>query len=368
MRRMSFSQTVVRSASVLGQAHTPHRRFLPFAAIAVLMLAAPAVGGADPSHTASSLRAQDAQLAAKSRAAVLGLYSLDQQLSVAQVRLATLHARTVSLQGEQTSLAYQLSIARRGAVVAERRLGARLRLLYEQGNVEPLEIVFGAKSLDEALTSLDNLSRVSGQSEDVLRQLKTARAHILAAQRLLADRRAALAEATTQAGATASSLTQTRSARAAYISSLALQRRLNQHQIAALVAEALAAHQRSEALARSTAADTSVADTFSPAAATAVQSDPATPSAAAGGRTITVTATGYALGGRTASGLNAGWGVAAVDPSLIPLGSHMTVPGYGEAVAADTGSAVVGATIDLWFPTIAQANAWGRRTVTVVIH
>jgi 3D (Asp-Asp-Asp) domain-containing protein len=365
---MSFAQTVVRSASVLGQAHTPHRRFLPFAAIAVLMLAAPAVGGADPSHTASSLRAQDTQLAAKSRAAVLGLYSLDQQLSVAQARLATLHARTVSLHGEQTRLAYQLSIARRGAVVAERRLGARLRLLYEQGNVEPLEIVFGAKSLDEALTSLDNMSRVSGQSEDVLRQLKSARAHSLAAQRLLAGRRAALAQATAQADATASSLAQTRSARAAYISSLASQRRLNQHQIAALVAEALAAHQRSEALARSTAADASAAVTFSPAAATAVQSDPATPSAAAGGRTITVTATGYALGGRTASGLNAGWGVAAVDPSLIPLGSHMTVPGYGEAVAADTGSAVVGATIDLWFPTIAQANAWGRRTVTVVIH
>ncbi len=43
----------------------------------------------------------------------------------------------------------------------------------------------------------------------------------------------------------------------------------------------------------------------------------------------------------------------------------MTIPGYGEAVAADTGGAVIGATIDLWFPTLAQANAWGRRTVTI---
>jgi 3D (Asp-Asp-Asp) domain-containing protein len=81
-----------------------------------------------------------------------------------------------------------------------------------------------------------------------------------------------------------------------------------------------------------------------------------------------VTATGYSLGGTTSAGLRVGWGVAAVDPSLIPLGSHMTVPGYGEAVAADTGGAVVGATIDLWFPTVAQANAWGRRTVTLVVH
>jgi 3D (Asp-Asp-Asp) domain-containing protein len=92
------------------------------------------------------------------------------------------------------------------------------------------------------------------------------------------------------------------------------------------------------------------------------------PAPAAGGRTITVTATGYAVAGRTSAGLRAGWGVAAVDPSLIPLGSHLTVPGYGEAVAADTGGAVAGATIDLWFPTVAQANAWGRRIVAVVVQ
>jgi 3D (Asp-Asp-Asp) domain-containing protein len=86
------------------------------------------------------------------------------------------------------------------------------------------------------------------------------------------------------------------------------------------------------------------------------------------GRSVTVSATGYSLPGHTASGLAVGWGVVAVDPSVIPLGTHMTIPGYGEAVAADTGGAVVGSTIDLWFPTIAQANAWGRRVVTIVVH
>ena len=60
--------------------------------------------------------------------------------------------------------------------------------------------------------------------------------------------------------------------------------------------------------------------------------------------------TGYALRGRTASGLPTGWGIVAVDPSVIPLGTRMTIPGYGEGVAADTGGAVHGATIDLWFP------------------
>ena len=34
----------------------------------------------------------------------------------------------------------------------------------------------------------------------------------------------------------------------------------------------------------------------------------------------------------------------------------------------DTGSAVTGYTIDLWFPTLADALAWGRRTVTITLH
>ena len=81
-----------------------------------------------------------------------------------------------------------------------------------------------------------------------------------------------------------------------------------------------------------------------------------------------MSATGYSLRGRTATGVPAGWGVVAVDPSVIPLGTRMTIPGYGEGIAADTGSAVVGATIDLWFPTTAQALAWGRRAVTITLH
>jgi 3D (Asp-Asp-Asp) domain-containing protein len=82
---------------------------------------------------------------------------------------------------------------------------------------------------------------------------------------------------------------------------------------------------------------------------------------------MTVSAVAYSLPGNTASGLPVGPGVVAVDPSVIPLGTHMTVPGYGSAVAADTGTAVIGAVIDLWFPTLAQARGWGRRSVTITL-
>ena len=86
-----------------------------------------------------------------------------------------------------------------------------------------------------------------------------------------------------------------------------------------------------------------------------------------GVRRLTVDAVGYSLPGRTASGLQVGRGVVAVDPSVIPLGARFFVPGYGPAVAADMGTAVKGLLIDLWFPTSAEAAAWGRRTVTITL-
>ena len=79
-------------------------------------------------------------------------------------------------------------------------------------------------------------------------------------------------------------------------------------------------------------------------------------------------ATGYSLAGYTSSGVPVGYGIVAVDPSVIALGTKMTIPGYGEGVAADTGGAIAGAHIDLWFPTQAEALAWGSRTVTVTLH
>jgi 3D (Asp-Asp-Asp) domain-containing protein len=91
------------------------------------------------------------------------------------------------------------------------------------------------------------------------------------------------------------------------------------------------------------------------------------PSTAAGAQ-LTVVATAYALQGTTATGIAVGPGVVAVDPAVIPLGTRMTIPGYGEGVAADTGGAIKGARIDVWVPTEAQAQAWGVRTVTITLH
>lgn len=53
--------------------------------------------------------------------------------------------------------------------------------------------------------------------------------------------------------------------------------------------------------------------------------------------------------GRTRLGLRAEHGVMAIDPSFIPFWTKAYVPGYGVAVAGDTGGAVKGRIIDLAF-------------------
>ena len=53
--------------------------------------------------------------------------------------------------------------------------------------------------------------------------------------------------------------------------------------------------------------------------------------------------------GRTRSGLPAGYGIVAVDPNWIGLGSNVYVPGYGTALAGDTGGKIKGKRIDLGY-------------------
>jgi 3D (Asp-Asp-Asp) domain-containing protein len=71
--------------------------------------------------------------------------------------------------------------------------------------------------------------------------------------------------------------------------------------------------------------------------------------------------------GITAMGIPATYGVVAVDPGIIPLGSRVYIPGYGEAIAADTGGAIYGYRIDLCMESYAEAMDFGRRIVTVYL-
>lgn len=98
--------------------------------------------------------------------------------------------------------------------------------------------------------------------------------------------------------------------------------------------------------------------------------------APAGGKEMYVNSTAYTAScngcsGNTATGINLKANpnvkVIAVDPSVIPLGTKVYVEGYGYAVAADTGSAIKGNKIDVFFANHSDAYRWGRKSVKIKI-
>jgi 3D (Asp-Asp-Asp) domain-containing protein len=71
--------------------------------------------------------------------------------------------------------------------------------------------------------------------------------------------------------------------------------------------------------------------------------------------------------GVTASGTRARAGTVAADVARLPFGTVVYVPGYGYGRVEDTGGAIKGSKLDLWFDSHAEALAWGRRQVYVKV-
>lgn len=57
----------------------------------------------------------------------------------------------------------------------------------------------------------------------------------------------------------------------------------------------------------------------------------------------------------------------AVDPKVIPLGSKVYIPGYGYAIASDTGGAIKGDKIDLYMNSESACLNFGRQTVKLYV-
>jgi 3D (Asp-Asp-Asp) domain-containing protein/peptidoglycan hydrolase CwlO-like protein len=335
----------------------PARVALAGLAVVISLLASGGAHADDPASQADALRANNTGLAAKSQQVLLRLYSLQSRLAQSAQRLEALEKRGAKLEETQASAKSQLTIARESMTAAHSQLGKRLRQLYIEGDVDPLAVLLGAESLDDALAAFDGLNRLAEQDQDIIEELTKARAALRTAITRLAARRAELRATLDQAQAAHASLARAQAQQNAYLASLRHQQDLNRSQISKLSAQAVASEQRSEDISSGGGGGGGGGGAAPP---------PGPPPQS--GSKVTVSSTGYCLRGTTATGIPVGWGVIAVDPSFIPLGTRMFVPGYGEGVAADTGSAVTGAVIDLWFPTCAQALQWGWRTVTITLH
>jgi 3D (Asp-Asp-Asp) domain-containing protein len=277
--------------------------------------------------------------------ALLGVYALDSRLHTWRVRIGSLGAASAELRHRRSALRQELGADRASLRVSQRGLALNLRALYEQGNVDPVAVLLGAASLTTGLRRLDDLRRVADTSRRMVAATTAARGRLLSSRRRLAADQRRLARALATARQAERRLAEAAAARVAYVSSLRAREQLRPTQVQSVVATAQVVQQKAQQLQPAT----------SP------------PPPATGGRTLVVSATCYDLPGKTATGMPVGHGVVAVDPSVIPLGSRMYVPGYGNGVAADVGGGIQGAIIDLWMPP-AQCAAWGRRAVTITIY
>jgi 3D (Asp-Asp-Asp) domain-containing protein/septal ring factor EnvC (AmiA/AmiB activator) len=323
----------------------PGLRALLCACLAALASSLPAAG-AEPADElraqAEQLRRANAGLTGQAASAQAELDSLETELAGARARLARLRKQGDRIARRQAEARLQLKIARAGLRISQHRLAERVRSLYEQGSPELLAVILGAETLDDAVSGVEHLSAMAQGDRGYVRQARAARTKTVALTEALAQREAENERLRAAASDAASVLIRARAQKVARLASLAAMRQGNGQRIAAL-----------ESSARSLAAVVSVP--------TAVGTPPA------GSGLMTVVATGYSLPGNTASGIPVGPGVVAVDPSVIPIGSRLSIPGYGEGIAADTGGAIQGARIDLWFSSREEALAWGRRTVTISV-
>ena len=125
-------------------------------------------------------------------------------------------------------------------------------------------------------------------------------------------------------------------------------------------------------------ATTSLDGTLTPPASTEPQSVATTSSSTAGRiefpvqRRLEMRSTAYCLRGTMRTGVRVRDGMAAGDPNVLPLGSvvRVTHPDgrlIGIFVIMDTGGAVRGNKIDLWFDSCREAIDWGIRPVVAEV-
>ncbi len=339
------------------------------------LLGLPAAGLAQDPGT---LRARGAELGAAEQQARLELFALESKLSRAEAALAGIQSRLTALERERTSSHRQLAAARRTLAEAEQRLADLVRVLYVSDRPDVLAVFLGAATLEDAIDGVDSVHRAADATSGVLDEARAARVRVAALLQRQTTRRAELRQLRGAAASRTQELAGARADRVSYIAQLQAEQVLNQQQIA----EAVAAAEAAQAAAT---VETAVAETApsigSIGAQSVVEATPPPPPEpqpqpqpspqappVETGKTLTVVATAYTMRGTTATGIPTGPGIVAVDPTVIPLGTRMTIPGYGEAVAADTGGAIKGLRIDVWVATAAEAAQWQWQTVTITLH
>ena len=224
------------------------------------------------------------------------------------------------------------------------------------------EMIMRLTSLNTVMTAESNQAKSLADKETALSNMKTS---LESSQKKLISSQQNYQAQVTDLQGNISSLKDKISSNQQLLSQMQAKAAADQKAHDAAVAKATA---DAQAKAQANQSQNSNASNNNPTPATPAAPAPVVPPTS-GGRTLNVQATAYALNGITAMGIDLSKNpmCIAVDPSVIPLGSMVEVPGYGIAIAGDTGGAIVGNIIDVHFSSYDQAVQWGRQNLTITV-
>jgi cell wall-associated NlpC family hydrolase len=144
-----------------------------------LLAAVPAF--ADPS--VSSKRAEAQQVMSQLR-------GLSDELERARSQYAASTAQLARIQRDLKQNRHELGIAKQNLKVSQRRIAQRLVTLYTSDQASTLEVILGARSLDDMINRMDGARSVTSLDANVLGEVKTFRRAVQRNGQLLAQAKA----------------------------------------------------------------------------------------------------------------------------------------------------------------------------------
>ena len=132
---------------------------------------------------------------AQAQAIIGEIQRLDEEVGAAAERWNGAKLELQSLTSELQTTRRHLVLARRTYRVSQERVAQRLRDLYVNGSPDStLEVLLGARSLDEVITGLDATERIAAQDARITREAKAARKRVAERKEQLTEQRAQQAE------------------------------------------------------------------------------------------------------------------------------------------------------------------------------
>ena len=188
--------------------------------------------------------------------ALLQLYAAESALARSQAELARLETRSAELARDERGARQRTEIVRRSLAASQQRVAILLRELYVQGEPDPIAVILGATSLDEAMAGIEGLARSTAQNERLGREAERQARRLEQLRADLAVRHASLDRARNEARAGAERLAAAVAGQRATVATIRRTETLTTQRLTTLQSQARAAEQRSEDLTQAAAQST----------------------------------------------------------------------------------------------------------------